>query len=88
MWEYIPNTIYSGLIDIEALITSYYERRGSWTQEKLQTTVLYAIVENRRQRQQHNLVLCVDQQELCRSHFDTGINGCEITSITLIVLCT
>lgn len=44
MWEYIPNTIYFGLIYTEALITSYYERRGSWTQEMLQTTVLYANV--------------------------------------------
>lgn len=48
VWEYIPNAIYSGLIYIDTLITSYYERRGSWTQEMLQTTVLYAIVENRR----------------------------------------
>lgn len=85
MWEYIPNTIYSGLIYTEVLITSYYERRSSWTQEMLQTTVLYASVENRRQRQQHNSVLCVCQQELCRSHSDIWINGYEILNISVVV---
>lgn len=51
----IYNTIYSGLIYTEALIMSCYEKRGSWTQEMLQTTVC------------------------------TGINGCEIPSISLII---
>lgn len=55
MWEYAPKTIiYSGLIYTGVLITSYYERRGSWTQGMLQTNV-----ENRRQRQQPKSALCV-----------------------------